>query len=179
MHSDSDTAVVLQVTTNAAVEKVSVGVPSDPDAFIERAIAAGHPRSLDQFVDPQIESMIKENFVEEPASLAAKRVVFFKKYLRRAKELRGEEEKLRASMPPHVLALVGWLCERKCSMIWTILTSRSSMTLQVVSSSTVGCLGPCFQASRQEASHVNGDLKDPLQSLECHHLQEHECQARA
>jgi len=48
MHSDSDTAVVLQVTTNAAVEKVSVGVPSDPDAFIERAIAAGHPRSLDQ-----------------------------------------------------------------------------------------------------------------------------------
>lgn len=107
MHSDSDTAVVLQVTTNAAVEKVSVGVPSDPDAFIERAIAAGHPRSLDQFVDPQIESMIKENFVEEPASLAAKRVAFFKKYLRRAKELRGEEEKLRASMPPHVLALVG------------------------------------------------------------------------
>ena len=78
MHSDSDTAVVLQVTTNAAVEKVSVGVPSDPDAFIERAIAAGHPRSLDQFVDPQIESMIKENFVEEPASLAAKRVAFFK-----------------------------------------------------------------------------------------------------
>ena len=63
MHSNSDTAVVLQVTTNAVVEKVSVSVeiPSDPDAFIERAIAAGHPRSLDKFVDPQIVSRIKEN----------------------------------------------------------------------------------------------------------------------
>ena len=107
VHANSDTAVVLQVAPNAAVEKVNVGVPSDPDAFIERAIAAGHPRSLDQFVDPQVASMIRENYVDEPAELAAKRVAFFKKYLRRAKELKGEEDKLRAAMPPHVLALVG------------------------------------------------------------------------
>lgn len=107
MHANNNTAVLLQVTPNAAVEKVNVGVPSDPDAFIERAIAAGHPRSLDQFLDPQIESTIRENFVEEPATLAAKRVAFFKKYLKRAKELKGEEDKLRSAMPPHVLALVG------------------------------------------------------------------------
>jgi hypothetical protein len=103
----SETAVVLQVAPNTAFEKVNVGVPSDPDAFIERAIAAGHPRSLDQFVDPQVASMIRENYVEKPAELAAKRVAFFKKYLRRAKELKGEEDGLRAAMPPHVLAVVG------------------------------------------------------------------------
>lgn len=126
--------------------------------------------------------MIKENFVEEPASLAAKRVAFFKKYLRRAKELRGEEEKLRASMPPHVLALVG----NKRLALWKEVLNDldypdKSLIDDIASGFKLNGWMPrsMFSASRQEASHVNGDLKDPLQSLECHHLQEHECQARA
>ena len=35
--------VVLNVTALFAVEKVNIGIPSDPEQFIERAIAAGHP----------------------------------------------------------------------------------------------------------------------------------------
>ena len=52
--------VVLNVTALFAVEKVNIGIPSDPEQFIERAIAAGHPRNLDQFVDPQVKSMISD-----------------------------------------------------------------------------------------------------------------------
>ena len=51
--------------------------------------------------------MISANFVEQPADLAKKRVNFFKKYLRRAAELKGEEDKLRSEMQPHVRQLVG------------------------------------------------------------------------
>ena len=89
------------------LEKVYIGIPSSPDEFIHRAIEAGHPRALDQFVDPQISDMLHSNFVAEPAELARTRVAFFNKYLERAKELSNEEERLRQSMPPHVKALVG------------------------------------------------------------------------
>ena len=102
-----DKTVVLQVTPQNSVEKVHVGVPSDPDTFLERAISAGHPRSLDQYVDPQIKDMIFSNFVGEPVELAKRRIGFFKHYLQRASELSSEEERLRASMPEHVKKLVG------------------------------------------------------------------------
>ena len=92
--------VVLNVTALFAVEKVTIGIPSDPEQFIERAIAAGHPRNLDQFVDPQVKSLIHANFVEEPAELAKERVAFFKKYLKRASELRHEEEAMGQRCPP-------------------------------------------------------------------------------
>ena len=72
-----------------------------------RAIEAGHPRNLDQYVDPQIKDMFEANFKAAPAELAKKRVEFFKKYLERATEPKPEEDKLRAKMPEHVLDLVG------------------------------------------------------------------------
>ena len=99
--------VVLSVSENFSVEKANVGVPSDPDQFIERAIAAGHPRSLDQYIDPQVKNMMHANFIAEPAELAKERVAFFKKYIKRASELQPEEERLRGKMPPHVRELVG------------------------------------------------------------------------
>ena len=89
------------------LEKVSIGIPSSPDDFIDRAKKAGHPRALDQFVDPQIQDMLRSNFSGEPLDLAKKRIAFFHKYLQRAKLLSQEEEQLRQTMPPHVRALVG------------------------------------------------------------------------
>ena len=98
---------ILTLSHGQPVEKVHIGVPSEPDQFIKRAISAGHPRSLETYVDPHVKTMISANFVEQPADLAKKRVNFFKKYLRRATELKGEEDKLRSEMQPHVRQLVG------------------------------------------------------------------------
>eukprot|EP00435_Cladocopium_sp_Y103_P057030 s1087_g19.t1 len=89
------------------MEKIFIGVPSSPDEFIQRALLAGHPRNLDQYVDPQVEQMLHSNFVDEPSKLAKHRIEFFKKYLGRAQELSVQEETLREGMPPHVRALVG------------------------------------------------------------------------
>ena len=102
-----DERIVLNVTPQTAVEKINVGVPSDSEQFLERAIAAGHPRSLEQYVDPQVKAMISANFLEEPADLAKRRIQFFKHYLRRASDLASEEERLRRGMPEHVRKLVG------------------------------------------------------------------------
>ena len=98
---------VLEVGDAEVVEKLHVGIPSEPDDFIERAVLAGHPRSLEQFLDPQVEDMLKANFVGPPLDLAKRRLAFFNKYLSRAKELAAAEEQMRAAMPDHVRLLVG------------------------------------------------------------------------
>ena len=97
---ESHTIFLVDVKDFEVVEKVFIGIPSQPDDFIQRAIAAGHPRSLEQYVDPKITEMLHANFVGEPADIAQIRISFFRKYLQRAKELSSEEEKLRSEMPP-------------------------------------------------------------------------------
>eukprot|EP00435_Cladocopium_sp_Y103_P054514 s1794_g17.t1 len=104
----NDQNVVTLVTEHIdIVEKVHIGIPSEPDEFIARAIEAGHPRSLDQFLDPQVEAAVRANFSSEPVDLAKKRISFFNKYLKRAQELSQAEQALRDKMPPHVRSLVG------------------------------------------------------------------------
>ena len=100
-------AVFLNVDDNSTVEKIHIGIPSEPDDFVQRAITAGHPRSLEQHLDPQIKSMIHANFVADPSIVAKKRADFFRKYVKRASELSKQEEELRSKMPQHVLELVG------------------------------------------------------------------------
>jgi hypothetical protein len=64
------TAVFIEVDDNSTVEKIHIGIPSEPDDFIQRAVAAGRPRSLEQYLDPQIKSMIHANFTAEPSIVA-------------------------------------------------------------------------------------------------------------
>lgn len=99
--------VFLDLCNADTVEKVQPGIPSSPDEFIERAILAGHPRSLDQFSDPKVEDMLRANFSGDPADLAKSRIAFFNKYLKRASELSEAESVLRNGMLEHVRALVG------------------------------------------------------------------------
>ena len=106
-HSGDSNIFLLDLGHSEMIEKVHIGVPSEPDVFIQRAMEAGHPRSLDQYMDPQMEAMLNANFLEEPAAVAKRRIDFFHKYLRRAKELHAQEEELRLGMPEHVRNLVG------------------------------------------------------------------------
>ena len=99
--------IFLELGNAENIEKSCIGVPTEPDEFIQRAIKAGHPRSLDQFLDPIIANMLKANFIDDPSVLAKKRCDFFKKYLKRAVALNAGEEDLRKNMPPYVRELVG------------------------------------------------------------------------
>ena len=106
-NNSADNVFFLSLGNADIVENVQVGIPSEPDEFIERAILAGHPRSLDQYSDPKIEDMLHANFVGAPADLAKSRFNFFNKYLKRANELAAAESELRKSMPEQVRAPVG------------------------------------------------------------------------
>ena len=52
---------------------IQVGVPSPPHEFLQRAVAAGHPKDLARFVDKETVEILKDNFVRDPEKLAAKR----------------------------------------------------------------------------------------------------------
>ena len=57
------------------VEMCWIGVPSEPDKFVERALKAGHPiRGLDVHVDDAMKSIIQMNLVDPPFDLAKRRV---------------------------------------------------------------------------------------------------------
>ena len=78
-HSGDSNIFLLDLGQSEMIEKVHIGVPSEPDVFIQRALKPGHPRSLDQYMDAQMEAMLNANFLEEPAALAKRRIEFFHK----------------------------------------------------------------------------------------------------
>ena len=43
------TAVFLDIDEHSTVEKIHIGIPSEPDDIVQKAVAAGHPRSLEQY----------------------------------------------------------------------------------------------------------------------------------
>ena len=47
-------------------EIVTVGIPRTPWDFLERAIGAGHPRTLAIHLNEAVTKMLHENFAEEP-----------------------------------------------------------------------------------------------------------------
>ena len=89
------------------VEMCWIGVPSEPDRFVERALKAGHPRGLDVHIDDAMKSIIQMNLVDPPFDLAKRRVEYLKKWTSRAKELTSAEEQLRRGMPEHVREVLG------------------------------------------------------------------------
>jgi len=92
---------------DAMVELCWVGVPSEPAEFVARAVQAGHPRGLDVHIDSAMREVVQMNMLEPPFALAKKRVEFFKRWTKRAKELNAKEDELRQTMPEHVRKVVG------------------------------------------------------------------------
>ena len=78
------------------VEACTIGVPSGPEDFVRRAVAAGHPRSLDGFVDEVVKEAAMENFHRAPYELAKKR-----RWNQRALELAESEKQYKQSLPAH------------------------------------------------------------------------------
>ena len=96
-----------ELPDDAMVEMCWIGLPSDPDDFVQRALRAGHPRGMDVHVDASMASVVKANLVDPPFCLAKKRVEFMKRWTARAKDFKLEEEKFRERMPEHVRSVLG------------------------------------------------------------------------
>ncbi|CAE7351602.1 NaCP60E, partial [Symbiodinium sp. CCMP2592] len=86
----------------ACAELVQVGVPCSEDVFVERAIAAGHPRSLAVHVEPFVTVSARANFEAPPAELAAFRIDAMKFWIGRAGALREKEQELHRNLPDHL-----------------------------------------------------------------------------
>ena len=87
---------------DSEVECCWIGTPSDPEDFLHRAISAGHPRGLDVHIDADVQKVVAWNILHPPFYLAKRRVDFFKKWCRRARELETAEANLKKDLPEHI-----------------------------------------------------------------------------
>ena len=83
-------------------EIVTVGIPRTPWDFLERAIGAGHPRTLAIHLNEAVTKMLHENFAEEPYHVVKTRVLFLQRWTQRCKELTTDEDKLHQHLEPHL-----------------------------------------------------------------------------
>ena len=72
-------------------ELLSIGVPREPEDFVARAVAAGHPRNLFAEDWSARDPFVLENLSPDVGRLLDKRNAFFKKWIKRAGELSSQE----------------------------------------------------------------------------------------
>ena len=83
-------------------EFCTVGIPREPWDFVEKAVIAGHPRSLGIHLSGQVMDMLKQNFAMEPYKLVRERAQFMKRWTARCKELELKELELHESLDKHL-----------------------------------------------------------------------------
>ena len=83
-------------------ELLSIGVPREPEDFVARAVAAGHPRNLFAEDWSARDPFVLENLSPDVGRLLDKRNAFFKKWIKRAGELSSQEKDLHDSLDPEV-----------------------------------------------------------------------------
>ena len=95
------TDILGQVFHGDVVEICTFGIPSRPLEFLERAVRAGHPKSLENYVDQTVHEVAMDNFHLPPHLVAKKRIEFFRKWSARAKELSEDEINFKRKLEPH------------------------------------------------------------------------------
>ena len=97
-------------------ELCTIGIPREPWDFLQRAVAAGHPRTLALHLNSEVIDMLRENFEGEPFLLVKKRAAFLLKWTERCKQLEVAERELHNSLEPHLQKVLGenvcWYCRR-------------------------------------------------------------------
>ena len=91
-----------EIDTEVQAELCTLGIPREPWNFVEKAVEAGHPRSLAIHLSGDVMSMLQQNFSEEPYKVIKERALFLKKWTKRCKELEQEEQKLHAGLADHL-----------------------------------------------------------------------------
>ena len=83
-------------------EILSIGIPREPDDFVARAVAAGHPRNLFAEDWSARDPFVLENLSPDRGKLLDRRNAFFRKWLKRASELASKEKDLHDSLDQEV-----------------------------------------------------------------------------
>ena len=79
-------------------ELCTLGIPRDPWDFVDRALEAGHPRSMAIHLSDRVERMLLQNF----HVLVTSRAKFLEKWTSRCKELQTAEPEMQAGLDGHV-----------------------------------------------------------------------------
>lgn len=87
-------------------EKVVIAIPREPLDFMDRAVRAGHPRSLAISLPSELQKVVQWNRDAPALDIYRHRIDFFKMWTSRANELRAEDGKLLASAPSHLRPLL-------------------------------------------------------------------------
>ena len=101
-----DKTLVIENFVGEQFELCTIGMPGDPESFLERAFKAGHPRSLDGVVSDLVDEVAKQNFHGDMFELASRRINFFKYWNGRAKELEGKQREMLKTAPHHVARIL-------------------------------------------------------------------------
>ena len=110
-------------------EVLTIGMPREPMDFVEKAVKAGHPRSMSVHLPLVVQDMLRENFEQSPLVLMKKRTAFFWKWTKRAKELVVDEAKYKATLPSHLQGLH----KKKKLLLWAeILESLEYPDVELV-----------------------------------------------
>ena len=96
----SETLTSLETLVQA--ELCTLGIPREPWDFVQRAVSAGHPRSLAIHLSSEVKEMLKQNFSDEPYKIIKERAMFLKQWTKRCRELEEQEQAFHRSMEPHL-----------------------------------------------------------------------------
>ena len=115
-----DKTVAIEKFEGEQFEVCTIGMPGDPETFLERAFKAGHPRSLDGMVNELVDEVAKKNFHGDMFELASMRINFFKHWSTRAKELESRQCEMLKSAPAHAAKV---LAGKRVALLQEILQS--------------------------------------------------------
>ena len=102
LHDKLATLEGVEMEQEVQAELCTLGIPREPWDFVDRAVKAGHPRSLAIHLSGDVMEMLKQNFSEEPYKVIKERATFLKRWTHRCKELEAREKTLHNSLDPHL-----------------------------------------------------------------------------
>ena len=83
-----------------------LGIPHEPQAFVTKALQAGHPRSMAIHLDKLVVDALEMNMSNDTFRLAKLKVDYLWKWPKRSKELSWKEKQLKQEMDPHLSSLL-------------------------------------------------------------------------
>eukprot|EP00435_Cladocopium_sp_Y103_P037020 s3875_g9.t1 len=93
-------------TQHETHEIFTISIPREPLDFFNKALSAGHPRTIAIHLSDMVKQVLMENFGGDDHALVKERAAFLWKWSKRAKELAGDEVKFHASLPQHLQLLL-------------------------------------------------------------------------
>ena len=94
--------------------EVAWGIPFKPEAFVQEAVKSGHPKLLPVNLPQPLEKAVEMNRSYSKEEMKVFREKWFRKWERRAEELRPQEEELKNHLPEHLRSIL----DGKGLLVW-------------------------------------------------------------